>query len=179
MLQPAGDLGLDQEPLPAHRVVGVPVEDLLERHLAVQLGVERHEHRPETASGVRSEHAEPLTVAGGRADGVGCRAVDIALLGRAVCGGDAVERRADFRVAEPGQAFGVDLPAGTAARLFSTSPPFAVDAPGRPAASSNRRAIVRVHVAAGFQVVGQASGLFRGVQVWKAATSCPWLIRPI
>ena len=44
MLQPAGDLGLQQEPGAARGVVGVVVEDLLERHFPVQLAVERHEH---------------------------------------------------------------------------------------------------------------------------------------
>ena len=73
VLQPAGDLGLEQEPLAAGRVVGVVVEDLLERHLAVQLGVERHEDGAQAAPGVGPEDAEPLAVAGGRADGVGRR----------------------------------------------------------------------------------------------------------
>jgi hypothetical protein len=40
MLQPAGDLGLQQEALSAGRVVGVAVEDLFERHLAVKFRVE-------------------------------------------------------------------------------------------------------------------------------------------
>ena len=66
VFEPAGDLGLDQEPLAAGRVVGVVVEDLLERHLAIQLGVEGHEHGPQPAPGMRPEHAEPLAVAGGR-----------------------------------------------------------------------------------------------------------------
>ncbi len=37
MLQAAGDLRLQQEARPAVGVVGVPLQDLLERHLAVQL----------------------------------------------------------------------------------------------------------------------------------------------
>ena len=67
VLQPAGDLGLEQEPLAAGRVVGVLVEDLLQRHLAVQLGVERHEDGPQAAPGVGPQDAEPLAVGGGRA----------------------------------------------------------------------------------------------------------------
>jgi hypothetical protein len=45
VLQPASDLGLDQEPLAALRVVGVVVEHLLERDLAVQFGVKGDEDR--------------------------------------------------------------------------------------------------------------------------------------
>ena len=56
------------EPLAADRVVGVLLEDLLERHLAVQLGIERHEDLAQPAAGVRPQDAEPLAVAGGRAD---------------------------------------------------------------------------------------------------------------
>ena len=70
MLQAAGDLGLDQEPLAARRVVGVVVEDLLERDLAVQLGVEGHEHGAQAAAGMGPQDAEPLAVAGGGTDGV-------------------------------------------------------------------------------------------------------------
>ena len=36
MLQPAGDLGLDEEALADRRVVGVAVEDLLQRDLALE-----------------------------------------------------------------------------------------------------------------------------------------------
>ena len=71
VLQAPGDLGLEQEAFPAGLVIGVVVEDLLEGHLAVELGIERHEDRAQPAPGVRPEHAKPLAVAGGRADGVG------------------------------------------------------------------------------------------------------------
>ena len=70
VFQAAGDLGLDDEPLSAYRVVGVVVEDLLQGHLAVQLAIERHEDGPETAPGVRPEHAEPLAVGCGCAHSV-------------------------------------------------------------------------------------------------------------
>jgi hypothetical protein len=40
MLQPAGDLRLGDGPFAAGGVVGVLLEDLLQRHLAVQLGIE-------------------------------------------------------------------------------------------------------------------------------------------
>ena len=73
MLQAAGDLGLEQEPGAADRVVGVAVEDLLQRHLAVQLGVEGDEDLAQAALGVGPEDAEPLAVGGGRADRVSWR----------------------------------------------------------------------------------------------------------
>ena len=66
VLQPAGDLGLEQEPLAAGRVVGVRLEDLLERHLAVQLAVQGDEDRAQAAPGVGPQDAEPLAVGGGR-----------------------------------------------------------------------------------------------------------------
>ena len=90
------------------------VEDLLERDLAVELRVERDEDRPQAAAGMRPEDAEPLAVAGGRADGVAGRAVGVAVavLGRAVDGGDVAQRGIDVRVAEIRQA----LPRGLAGR---------------------------------------------------------------
>jgi hypothetical protein len=105
VFESAGDLGLEEEPLAADRVVGMMVEDLLEGHFAMQLAVERHEDGPQTAAGMWPKHAEPLAVAGGRADGVGRRAVILVILRRAVSRGDMAERRVDLRVAHLGQAF--------------------------------------------------------------------------
>ena len=68
VFQATGDLGLGDEPLTADGVVGVPLEDLFQGHLAVQLGIEGHEHLAQTAARMRPEQAEPLAVAGGRAD---------------------------------------------------------------------------------------------------------------
>ena len=108
----------------AGRVVGVLVEDLLERHLAVQLGVERHEDGAQAAPGVRPQDAEPLAVAGGRADGVAGGAVGVAVRARS-----SRSRRRGRACASmsgsPSRArlSRVERPAGTAARLFSTSPP--------------------------------------------------------
>ncbi len=102
MFQAAGDLGLDQEPLSAGRVVGVVVEDLLEGNLAIQLAVERDEHGAQTASGVWPQHAEPLAVAGRGADGQRHRAVLVGGIVRARA--DAGERRLDLRAADPRQA---------------------------------------------------------------------------
>ncbi len=81
VFEPAGDLGLKQEPLAADRVVGVVGEDLLERDLAVQLGVERHEHGAQATPGVRPQDTEPLAVAGGRVHCVAGVAVGIDFLG--------------------------------------------------------------------------------------------------
>ena len=155
MLQPAGDLGLEQEPLAADGVVGVMVEDLLERHLAVQLGVERHEHRPQPAPGVRPEDAEPLAVAGGRADGVGGGAVGVAVLGRQVT------------PTWPSVASTSGSPIRPGSRGSSCRPR------PRPGSSRRRRRALQVDVGqglqqgplgrsqvpAGFQVVGEAPGL--------------------
>ncbi len=52
MFKPAGDLGLEQEPLAAGGVVGMVVENLFECHLAVKFGVESDEHRPQAPPGV-------------------------------------------------------------------------------------------------------------------------------
>ncbi len=68
VLEPAGDLGLEQEACSADRVVGVLVEDLLERHLAVQLLIEGDVDGAQSAAGVGPEHAEPLPAGGCRAD---------------------------------------------------------------------------------------------------------------
>ena len=83
VLEPAGDLGFDEEPLAAGRVVGVLVEDLLESDLAVQFAIQRHEHRTQSAPGVRPENTEPLAITRRLADGVGSRTVDVDV-GRAV-----------------------------------------------------------------------------------------------
>ena len=64
MLEPAGDLGLEQEAGPAGGVVGPLGLELLQRHLAVQLGVERHGDLAQAPPGVRPEDREPR--AGGR-----------------------------------------------------------------------------------------------------------------
>src|SRR5262249_27252486 len=77
VLQAAGELGLGDEPLAADRVVGVPLEDLLERHLAVELGIEGDEDLAQAAPCMRPEQAEPLAVAGGRADRHSRRAVGV------------------------------------------------------------------------------------------------------
>jgi hypothetical protein len=66
-------------PVAAAFIVGVAVEDLLQRQLAMQLGVQSHEDGVQAAFGMRSENAEPLAVAGGRADGITGGAVGVGL----------------------------------------------------------------------------------------------------
>jgi hypothetical protein len=103
MLQATGDLRLQNEPLAAGWIVGVGVEDLLQRHLAVQLGVQRDEDGPQAALGMGPQHPEPLAVAGGRAHRVGGGTVRVSLLlGRARA--DLSERGVDLRVTELSQA---------------------------------------------------------------------------
>ena len=70
MFEAAGDLGLEQKPGSTGWIVGVAIEDLLERHLAIQLGIECHEHRPQAPLGVWPQHAEPLAFRGRCADGM-------------------------------------------------------------------------------------------------------------
>jgi hypothetical protein len=80
------------------------VEDLLQRHLTMQLGVQGHEDGTETAVGVGAEHAESLSVAGRGADGVVGRAVSVAVLRRAVGRSNMPERRLEVRVDSRGEA---------------------------------------------------------------------------
>ncbi len=103
MFQAAGDLGLEQEAGAAGRVVGVLLQDLLDRHLAVQLLVERDEDGAQAAPGVRAQDAEALAIAGGRAEGVagGPIVVRVRLDRRRA---DPGQRGLDIGVAEPGEA---------------------------------------------------------------------------
>ena len=134
------------------------IEDLLERHLAVKLGVQRDEDGAQAAAGVGPQHAKPLAVGGGRADGVAGGTVGVAVLGvpwpeatwpsvASISGSPSLARLSR-----------VDLPAGTAARLFSTSPPCRL----MRRAGLDGRAIVAVQIAAGYQMVGQSRGLVAG-----------------
>jgi hypothetical protein len=83
----------------------VLVENLLQRHLAMQLGVKRDEDGAQTTAGVRPEDTEPLAVAGGRAHGIRGGAVGVGLailLGRS--GSDMTQGALDVGVAELSQA---------------------------------------------------------------------------
>ena len=55
VLQSAGHLGLEHEPLAVLGVVGMPLEDLLERHLAMQLFIVSHEDGPQPSLGMGSD----------------------------------------------------------------------------------------------------------------------------
>ena len=103
MLQPAGDLGLQEEALAALVVVGVLVEDLLERHLAVQLVVQGHEDGPQAALGVGPQHAKPLALGRDGTDGVAGGAVGDRP-GRPYLGADVGERGLQVGIREAGQA---------------------------------------------------------------------------
>ncbi len=82
VLEPTGDLGLEQKPLAADRIVGVLVEYLLDGDLAMQLAIERDEYRPQPAPGMRPKDPKPLAIAGRLADGIrGCQ-VEITVFGR-------------------------------------------------------------------------------------------------
>ena len=121
VLQAADDLGLQQEAGPAEGVVGVVVEDLLQRHLSVQLAVHRHEDGAQAAPGVGPEDAEPLAVGGGRADGVVGRAVGVGI----GIGVEVGQGSLDRGIAQAASDSRVERPAGMAARLFAASPPWA------------------------------------------------------
>ena len=143
VLEPAGHLGLEEEPLAAGRVVGMMVEDLLEGDLAVQFGIERHEDGAQAAAGVGPQDVEPLAVGRCGADGVAGDAVGIGVLGPGRAGIDLVERRLDVRVAQLGEALRVDLPAGTAARLLAASPPCDSTCRAARASTADRWAVLR------------------------------------
>ena len=105
MLQPAGDLGLEQEPLAAGRVVGVLVEDLLEGHLAVQLAVAaRRRRRPgrpgrgAAGCGTAGRRRWPCRRSRWRSGRV------VAVAGRSSRRPEMSQRRLDLGVADPGQA---------------------------------------------------------------------------
>ena len=86
-------------------IVGVAVEDLLQRHLAVQLGVQGDEDGPQAAPGVGPQDAEPLAVGGGGADGVARGAVGIVVgLAGGKPGADVSQGLLDFGVADPDEA---------------------------------------------------------------------------
>jgi hypothetical protein len=77
VLQPVGDLGLPQEAGAADLVVGVLIEDLRERHLTVQLVVQRHKDGAEPTASIGPEDAEPLGVGRGGAHCEAGGAVDV------------------------------------------------------------------------------------------------------
>jgi hypothetical protein len=156
VLQPAGDLGLQQEATAADRVVAVAVEDPLQGHLAVQLGVQRHEDGAQAAFGMRPQDAEPLAVGGRGADGVAGGAIGVGLvLGRGQAG--AGQAHLDVRVADASQA----LADGTAGReggqalLGVTAVPLQVQGDHR----LDPGPLLGVEVTAADEVLGQRAAL--------------------
>jgi hypothetical protein len=98
MFQPAGDFGFAQESLPTHWIIGMRIQNLLERDFAVQFFVECHEYRAQSAARMRAQHAESLTIGSSFADCVGDRAIGF---GRS--GADVLKCRLDLGIAERGK----------------------------------------------------------------------------
>ncbi len=79
MLEPAGDLGFDEEARSALQVVGLALLDFLEGHLAMQLLIVGHEYFAQAALGVGPQDAKAHARGGlGRSDS----GIDIDVLGR-------------------------------------------------------------------------------------------------
>ena len=123
VLQPAGNLRLQHEASAAGRVVGVPVKDLLERDLAIQLLVERHENGAQASLGMRSQHPKPPVVGGGRAQGEASGALGVAVDGRCLTGGRVAECHSQVRVAQIGQAFACGFAGRDGGEAFLQSAP--------------------------------------------------------
>ena len=68
MFEASGDLGFEDEPGAAGGIIGVAVEDLLERDLAIQLGVERDEDGAQSSARMGPQDPEPLPVGRGGAE---------------------------------------------------------------------------------------------------------------
>ena len=76
------------------------VEDLFQRDLSVQLGIQGHEDGAQAAAGMRAQDAEPLAVGGGRADGKVGGAVGI-FTGRGQSRAEPSDRGLELGIAEP------------------------------------------------------------------------------
>ena len=178
VLQPAGDLGLGDEPLAADGIVGVLLEDLLQRHLAVQLGIQGHEHLAQPAARVRPQHAEPLAIAGGRADRQTGSTVGVVVIvglgGVAVLGPcDVGERRLDLGLAQRRQAGAGGVVGGDGGQALLDVAALRFNMQGRQgldggALRRDRDAPARSGGRPGDRDLSQ-------VQAWNAATSCALL----
>jgi hypothetical protein len=160
MLQPAGDLGLEQEAAPTGGVVGVLVEDLLERHLAVELGVQRDEDGAQAAPGMGPHDPEPLAVGGRRAQRIAGRAVGVAVVGRGAARGDLAERPLDVRVLHGGQALERGLAGGDVGQAPRDVAAVRLDV--QVGQGLDHRPLGVAQVAQGDEVVGQGSRLVAG-----------------
>jgi hypothetical protein len=155
VLQAAGDLGLQHEPLAAGRIIGVIVEDLLEGHLTVQFGVQRDEDSTEAAAGVGAQHAESQPVGGGGADGVARSAVGIVAgldAGRAQMG----ERGLDLAIGQANQTLASGTACVQSRQALLHIAAMSLEVPRHQRLDGG--AVLVVQVSSRGQVVGQALG---------------------
>ncbi len=61
VFEPSRDLRLENKPRSAREIVGMAIQDLLERHLAIELGVQCDGHHPQAAPGMRTQQPEALS----------------------------------------------------------------------------------------------------------------------
>ena len=160
-------------------VVGVLLQDLLERHLAVQLGIHGHEHLAQPAARVRPQVKEPLAIAGSRAQGQRGGAVGVVVI--VSLGGVAVlepsdpgERGVDLRLAQPGQA-GARRPVGREGGQAVLHVAVLLDVQGDDRFEAGAGVGVEFTRATSWSAKLQA---LSRVQAWKAATRAPGSIRP-
>ena len=177
MLQPPGDLGLEQEAGAAVRVVGMVGDGSPSARPRGSVPNRGPRRRPQAAPGMGPEDAEPLAVGGGRADGEAGGAVGVVAIAwwrRPRRPGRASPRCPGVQV---GQVGSPSRPAGgdggeallhVAAVLLDVLVDEGLD----------RGSLLGVEVAAGDEVARPGAGALSRVQAWKAATSWPWSIRP-
>ena len=177
MLESAGDFGFCDEAFAADRVVSVLSEDLLQRHLAVQLDIQGHEHLAKARPAHAAADTEPLAIAGGRTEegpggAVGVVVIvdidldDLAVLGHC----DPGECRLDLGLAQVRQArtsrsVGGDRPPGFAGRR----PRMGFDVDRRECLEG--RGLGPVGSPRASRWSARLFDLSR-VQAWKAAKSC-------
>jgi hypothetical protein len=86
MLQTAGDLGLEDEPLSVHGIVGALAEDLLERHFAMELLFQCDEDGSQPTASMWAQDVKTLTIRSRRADRVRRGAIGVDISARAGAG---------------------------------------------------------------------------------------------
>ena len=161
MLEIARDLGLQQEPLAANPVVGMSLEDLLERDLSIELAIEGDKDDAQAPFGMRAKDLKPLTVGRGRAHRDRGGAPGIAVrLGVAQAAGDVAESGLKIGIGEACQGMmhgstggdGSQAPFRLAAMLFQVPLDQSLDS----------RAILCIETAALDKLVGQQPALGTG-----------------
>ncbi len=149
MFQSTGDLSFDEESVAAGGIIGVMFEDLLEGDLTVELGVKCDEYGAQAPPGMGPDDAEPLAVAGGRAHGIGRRAVGIGV----EVGDEPGEGVLDVGVAQRGERLagggasrdGREAPTGIGAVLLEVQADHRLDTD----------ALLGIEAAAGDEVLGK------------------------